>query len=179
MKYSAFVGNARHFAFGDLRGLVRARVVWKVSRRSSLRSSCLRSTSWVSSTGEYNISMQKLNIALVRNTRHFDDEKDLAGSEGLEACLGHRVTKPLPHSCTPPVQSVSCAQISSDLRHYGVFDGTHCSAEFCRGRFLAIEATIRMARCRSFDDGLGSGVVFWIDVPHVHVRTFLPGCSRL
>ena len=44
--------------------------------------------------------------------------------------------------------------------------------------FLAMEATIRMARCRWFADGLGSGVVFWIDVPHVHVRTILPGPLR-
>ena len=36
--------------------------------------------------------------------------------------------------------------------------------------FLAMEATIRMARCRWFEDGLGSRVVFWIDVPHVHCQ---------
>ena len=72
-------------------------------------------------------------------------------------------------SCT----SVSCAPTPSVLRHFGVFDGTHCSAEFCCGGFLAMEATIRMARCRWFEDGLGSGVVFWIDVAHVHDRTRL------
>ena len=31
--------------------------------------------------------------------------------------------------------SVSCSPISSVLRHYGVFDGTHCSADVCCGGF--------------------------------------------
>ena len=35
-------------------------------------------------------------------------------------------------SCT----FVSCAPTLSVLRHYGVFDETHCSAEFCCGGFL-------------------------------------------
>merc|ERR1712107_956511 len=30
---------------------------------------------------------------------------------------------------------VSCAPTSSELRHYGVFDGTHCSADVCCGGF--------------------------------------------
>ena len=81
----------------------------------------------VSSMGEYNISMQKLNIALVRNTRHFDDEIDLAGSEGLEGVPrshGDQAASTFMHS---PVQSVSCAQISSDLRR-------KCNDEACRSR---------------------------------------------
>ena len=38
--------------------------------------------------------------------------------------------------------SVSCAQISSEVRHYCVFDETHCSADVCCGGFLAVEATL-------------------------------------
>ena len=38
--------------------------------------------------------------------------------------------------------SVSCAQISSEVRHYCVFDETHCSTDVCYGGFLAVEATL-------------------------------------
>ena len=34
--------------------------------------------------------------------------------------------------------------------------------------FLAFEATIRMARCRWFEEDSGSEVVFWFDLDHAH-----------
>ena len=38
--------------------------------------------------------------------------------------------------------SVSCAQISSEVRLYCVFDETHSSADVCCGGFLAVKATL-------------------------------------
>ena len=40
--------------------------------------------------------------------------------------------------------------------------------------FLAVEATIRMDRCCWFEEDLGSNVVFWFDVAHVHHHSHLP-----
>ena len=39
-------------------------------------------------------------------------------------------------------KSVSCAQISSEVRLYCVFDETHSSADVCCGGFLAVKATL-------------------------------------
>ena len=56
--------------------------------------------------------------------------------------------------------SVSCAQISSEVRHYCVFDETHCGADVCCGGFLAVEATL----FQPIPDPLQS--ISGVDLPH-------------
>ena len=68
-------------------------------------------------------------------------------------------------SCT----SASCAPTSSELRHYGEFDGTHCSANVSCGGFSG-----STGRCRWFEEDMGSDVVFLFDVAHVHHHSLLP-----
>ena len=62
-----------------------------------------------------------------------------------------------------PHGSVSCAPTSSELRHYGVFDGTHCSADVCCGLFSgdgghdACLGVVDLAR--TWDQKLSSGLM--------------------
>ena len=79
----------------ELRGLIRARVLGRCVQAVVIEIVVPEIDILVSSTGEYNISMQKLNNALVRNTGHFDDEIDLAGSEGLE-CVPQKIVSSSP-----------------------------------------------------------------------------------
>ena len=53
-----------------------------------------------------------------------------------------------------PHGSVSCAPTSSELRHYGAFDGTHCSADVCCGGFK-----------RTCDQKLSSGLLLKFTSP--------------
>ena len=98
----------------------------------------------------------------------------LRGSQVTLACL-HRVANSSERSSVLPFifdcyeqhwgdphGSVSCAPTSSELRHYGVFDGTHCNADVCCGGF--------MARCRWFEEDLGLDFVLWF-IAHVQAES--------
>ena len=57
-----------------------------------------------------------------------------------------------------------------------MFDGMGHSAvqTYVAVGFLAVVATIRIARCRWFKEDLGSEVVFWFVVAHAHDYSPLP-----
>ena len=99
----------------------------------------LRSTSFFFSAGHFNVStlmdnMKKLNNTFAGNTRHFDNEIDLDGSEGLDGMKVDNNSEDVPsvcRSCMPECQrchsrlNASVQGLEKNFRRYRYSPPTH------------------------------------------------------